>query len=64
MNQSPSGNITLADFRVIAQRAGLELDQEELERLLPMYRNMVGQLSALHDPALPLGEPADIFVPD
>ena len=56
--------ITLDAFRVIAQRAGLELNPEELERLLPMYQNLVGQLAALHDPELPLAEPADIFVPD
>ena len=38
--------------------------QEELEHLLPMYRQLLGQLAAIHDPALPLGLPADVFSPD
>ena len=64
MSSPQSEMLTLDDFRVIVQRAGLELDQAEMERLLPMYQNLIGQLAALHDPALPLGLPADTFSPD
>lgn len=63
MNPQPEA-ITLDDFRIMAQRAGLELDPAELERLLPLYQNLAGQLAALHDPALPLAGPADVFVPN
>ena len=61
--QEPNA-MTMDNFRVIVQRAGLELDQEELDRLLPLYRQLLGQLAAIHDPDLPLGLPADVFVPD
>ncbi len=64
MNPTQSGSISLEDFRAIVQRAGLELSPEELEHLLPMYQTLVGQLALLHDPALPLPGPADVFVPD
>ena len=56
--------LTLDAFQGITQRAGLELDPAELERLLPLYQNLAGQLAALHDPALPLAGPAEVFVPD
>lgn len=56
--------LSLEDFKVIVQRAGLNLEQGELERLLPMYRQLLGQLAAIHDPELPLGLPADVFSPD
>ena len=64
MSSPQSEMLTLDDFRVIVRRAGLELGQEEMERLLPMYQNLIGQLAVLHDPALPLGLPADTFSPD
>ena len=56
--------ITPEDFKVVVQRAGLELTPEEMERLLPMYQHLAGQLALLHDPELPLGLPADTFSPD
>jgi hypothetical protein len=59
-----SGNITSEDLKVIVQRAGLDLAPEEMERLLPMYQQLAGQVSMLHDPALPLEEPAVTFPAD
>jgi hypothetical protein len=59
-----SDNITLEGFRVIVQRAGLDLTSEELEHLLPMYQQLASQVDMLHDPALPLAEPAVTFPAD
>ncbi len=56
--------MTMDEFRVIVRRAGLNLEQEELDHLLPLYRQLLVQLDALHDPSLPLELPADTFVPD
>jgi hypothetical protein len=59
-----SSNITLEDLKVIVQRAGLDLSIEEMERLLPMYQQLASQVNMLHDPALPLEEPAVTFPAD
>jgi hypothetical protein len=64
MSTQGSGNITLEDFKVIVQRAGLALTTEEMEHLLPMYQQLAGQVSMLHDPDLPLAEPAVTFPAD
>ena len=64
MSTSQPDTMTMDDFQAIARRAGLDLNQEELEHLLPMYRQLLGQLAAIHDPALPMGLPADVFSPD
>jgi hypothetical protein len=64
MTTQGSGNITLEDFKVIVQRAGLDLTTEEMEYLLPMYQQLAGQVSMLHDPGLPLQEPAVTFPAD
>ena len=56
--------MTMEDFQAVVRRAGLDLSMEEMERLLPMYRQLLGQLAAIHDPELPLGLPADVFSPD
>lgn len=61
----PEGNnITLEEFQVIAQRAGLHFTQEEMEHLLPLYQQFAEQLRVLHDPDLPLDLPAATFVAD
>ena len=44
------GDITPEDFQVIVRRAGLELTDDELARLLPMYEQLMGQVSLLHEP--------------
>lgn len=59
-----SSNITLEDLKVIVQRAGLDLTAEEMEHLLPMYQQLARQVSMLHDPNLPLAEPAVTFPAD
>jgi hypothetical protein len=59
-----SSNVTLEDLKVIAQRAGLDLTTQEMEHLLPMYQQLASQVSMLHDPALPLAEPAVTFPAD
>jgi hypothetical protein len=64
MTTQGSGNITLEDFKVIVQRAGLGLTTEEMEHLLPMYQQLASQINMLHDPDLPLAEPAVTFPAD
>jgi hypothetical protein len=61
--QGPS-NITLEDLKIIVQRAWLELTTQEMEHLLPMYQQLASQVSMLHDPDLPLAEPAVTFPAD
>jgi hypothetical protein len=61
--QGPS-NITLEDLKIIVQRAWLELTTQEMEHLLPMYQQLANQVSMLHDPDLPLAEPAVTFPAD
>lgn len=64
MTRPESDEITLDEFRVISQRAGLDFTQEEMEHLLPLYQQLAQQLRLLHDPDLPLGLPATTFVAD
>jgi hypothetical protein len=64
MTTPESGDITLEKFRVIAQRAGLDFTQEEMEHLLPLYQQFIEQVGMLHDPDLSLGLPAVTFVAD
>ena len=61
MSTHESSHITLAEFRVLVRRAGLELTQGELERLLPLYQEFTQQLAMLHDPSLSLAEPVMVF---
>ena len=64
MSMSQPEPMTMEQFRAVVQRAGLELDQEELDHLLPMYQQLLVQLESLHDPSLQLDLPAVIFDPD
>jgi hypothetical protein len=64
MATSETGNITVDQFQVIAQRSGLDLTREEMEHLLPLYQQLAQQVSLLHDPALPLDLPAGTFIAD
>ncbi len=61
MSTHQSSPITLEEFQALARRAGLELTLEELEALLPLYREFTQQLAMLHDPSLPLEEPVMVF---
>jgi hypothetical protein len=64
MTTPESGDITLEEFRVISQRAGLDFTREEMEHLLPLYQQFAQQVRMLHDPDLPLGLPAVTFLAD
>ena len=43
------GEISIDEFRVLVERAGLNLVAEELESLKPMYDYYARQVSALYD---------------
>ena len=62
-NQEP-GDMTIEEFQVISQRAGLDFSPEEMEHLLPLYQQFAEQIRMLHDPDLPLGLPAVTFEAD
>ena len=64
MTTPDPGNISLEDFMVLVRHAGLDLTPEEMEHLLPQYRYLIGQVSMLHDPGLPLEELAVTFQAD
>jgi len=51
----------LEECRALAKRAGLDLSPQELELLWPLYQQLMAQISLLHDPSLPLEEPAMTF---
>lgn len=61
MSTQESNPVSLAEFRVLVRRAGLELTNEELEQLLPLHQEFTKQLAMLHDPSLPLEEPVMVF---
>jgi CDP-paratose 2-epimerase len=42
----------------LVQRAGLNLNREEMEQLRPRYQQLIELIAPLHDPDLPLEEPA------
>ncbi len=56
-----SGSITAEEFEILVRRAGLSLTPDELEHLRPMYQQLAAQVALLHDPSLPLEEPAMTF---
>ena len=56
-----ASNVTLQEFQVIVQQAGLDLNQEEMEHLLPIYQQFAEQVHMLHAPELPLDLPATKF---
>ena len=59
---APGGEtITAGELKLLARRAGLDLSPQELERLWPLYQQLMAQISLLHDPSLPLEEPAVTF---
>lgn len=53
--------ITIEQFKIISQRAGLDFSPAEMEKLLPLYRRFAEQIRVLHEPDLPLGLPDVTF---
>ena len=64
MTTSEPTEITADEFQQLVRRAGLDLTPEEMEQLRPMYEELLGQVSKLHDPNLPLEVPAATFRAD
>jgi hypothetical protein len=60
---SEQAEISLDDFRVLVQRAGLHLDDEELAALKPMYDFYVPLVQALHEVELDAEDLAVTFLP-
>jgi hypothetical protein len=54
--------ITIDQLRVLAQRAGLKLSEEELQGLLPGVNRSRRQTAELRDILLESAEPAGIFI--
>ena len=61
MSIRATGAITPEEFEILVRRAGLSLTAEELAHLRPMYQQLATQVAMLHDPSLPLEEPAVTF---
>lgn len=61
MTTPEPGDRMREEFQAVARRTGLDLSPQELERLWPLYQQLMAQVSRLHDPSLPLEEPAMIF---
>jgi hypothetical protein len=53
--------ISMEAFRVLVERAGLELTSGELEALKPMYDDYAERLSSLHDLDLGAEDLAVVF---
>ena len=56
-------NVTRDQLAQMLQREGLELSQEELERLLPMVQQLGQQLSVLQSVNFGLDEIGGVFSP-
>ena len=50
-------------IRLLSQRAGLSLPDEEIEKLIPFYRRNLERLETLHSADLETDEVAGIFPP-
>ena len=61
MSMTEPGAITPKEFEMLVRRAGLNLTPEEMGHLRPMYQQLAAQVAMLHDPDLPLEEPAVTF---
>ena len=53
--------LTLDDLRALAERAGLKLDDNELERVLPGVNRSRQQVAELRDLLASVDEPASTF---
>ncbi len=64
MSESSESTVSMDDFRVLVRLAGLPLDDEELEELLPLYQFLRDRVDMLHEADLPLGGQAMTFPAD
>ena len=64
MATSGSEEISLEEFKRLADHAGLGLSQEEAEQLKPLYDLYARQLSLIHSVDLKAEEMAVMFRPD
>jgi hypothetical protein len=61
--RSEQGGISPDNFRVLVERAGLNLNAEELAALKPMYDFYVPLVQALHEVELDAEDLAVTFLP-
>ena len=64
MSDVSESAVSMDDFRVLVRMAGLPLDDEELEELLPLYQFLKQRVEMLHEADLPLGGQAMTFPAD
>jgi hypothetical protein len=64
MDATGESTVSMDDFRVLVRMAGLPLDDEELEELLPLYQFLRQRVEMLHEADLPLGGQAMTFPAD
>ncbi len=64
MAEAGESTVSMDDFRVLVRMAGLPLDDEELEELLPLYQFLRQRVEMLHEADLPLGGQAMTFPAD
>lgn len=64
MGETGESTVSMDDFRVLVRMAGLPLDDEELEELLPLYQFLRQRVEMLHEADLPLGGQAMTFPAD
>jgi hypothetical protein len=57
-------DISLAQFRTLTERAGLDLSDAELADLKPMYDHYAALIQTLHEMDLGMEDLAVTFVPD
>ena len=58
-----SEGVSLGDFRVLVGRAGLNMTDEELESLKPMYDHYIRETARLHELELDAEDMAVAFSP-
>ena len=64
MSDVSESAVSMDDFRVLVRMAGLPLNDEELEELLPLYQFLRQRVEMLHEADLPLGGQAMTFPAD
>ncbi len=58
-----SEGISIEALRVLVERAGMQLTEEELADLLPIYERYVRQTAVLHELDLGMGDLGVTFLP-
>ena len=61
MSSAESKSLSLDEFKLLTERAGLNLTPEDLERLKPQFQQYLEQLKVLHDLDLESEEPVVTF---